>query len=92
MEDEMSCVSAWILGFKKAKWVTTAQKKNIFYLVFIYPQADTKEFEKSQTPFHSNRTDNKNGDVDGDRNNILSLHKKRLQIKSPVNPFLGWRW
>ena len=76
MEDEMSCLSAWILGFKKVKRVATAQKKNIFYLVFIYPQADTKEFEKSQTPFHSNLTDNKNGDVDGDRNNILSLHKK----------------
>ena len=63
-------------GIQESKASNHSTKKNVFYLVFIYPQADTKEFEKSQTPFHSNLTDNKNGDVDGDRNNILSLHKK----------------
>ena len=63
-------------GIQESKASNHSTKKNIFYLVFIYPQADTKEFEKSQTSFHSNRTDNKNGDVDGDRNNTKKVADK----------------
>ena len=69
-------------GIQESKRVTTTQKITYFL-------ADTKEFEKSQTPFHSNRTDNKNGDEDGDRGQHPFLTQKSLQIKTPVNPFLG---